>query len=442
MPKIISISLSPNVFPIDLVAARHMLGRLHEWREGEHLASLADAFSRYHGVSKDRVFSFNSGRSALLGALASLGIGEGDEVLLQSFTCNAVPNPVLWAGAMPIYVDVNEHTFTMDVADLERKITRRAKAIIIQHTFGLATDMDEILSVAKRHKLFVIEDCAHALGATYPASAAPSLRSYPCSAKHVACGTRGKKAGTMGDMAFFSFGRDKVISSVYGGMLLINNANLLGEVKERYEALQYPDNQWIRQQLRHPLSMDVFLRWYNFPFSNYGAGKFCLQAAQVTHYLSKAVHWKEKQGLRPSYFPSRLPNALAYLALTQFKRLDEFNAHRRALAQLYYDELCSLKTKNLKLKTLQDGHIYLRYPVRHPRAHEIIRAARNRGILLGDWYTNAIAPDDTQLKAMHYQEGSCPVAEGLARETFNLPTNPSMSERDAHRVVEFLRTAL
>lgn len=428
MPKIISISLSPNVFSVDIDAARRMLREPLHWQEGEYVHTLLGAFSSYYDVSEERFFSFNSGRSALLCALLSLGIGKGDEVLLQAFTCNAVPNPILWSGAMPIYVDAMQDTFSMDVSDLEKKITSRAKAIIVQHTFGLAVEMEAILSIAKRHGLFLIEDSAHALGAT-----------YCCRMRHENCEVEGRKVGTLGDMAFFSFGRDKVISSVYGGMLLVNNDSLIGEIDKRYKTIAYPSISWIGQQLRHPLLIDIFLRWYNIPLTNYGVGKLLLQGAQVTRYLSKAVHWKEKRGQKPHYFPRRLPNALAYLAFTQMKRLDEFNAHRRALAQLYYDELRLLKTKNYKLETLQKGHIYLRYPIRHPRAEEIIRKARKRGILLGDWYTSVVAPDDTNLGAMHYQKGSCPIAEQLTRETINLPTNPNMSQDDARRAVKFLQ---
>jgi len=121
MSKIISISLSPNVFPIDLDAAGRMLHESMNWQEGEHVRTLLDAFSSYYGVSEERFFSFNSGRSALLCALLSLGIGKGDEVLLQGFTCNAVPNPVLWSGATPIYVDVKENTFAVNLEDLKKK---------------------------------------------------------------------------------------------------------------------------------------------------------------------------------------------------------------------------------------------------------------------------------------------------------------------------------
>src|SRR5581483_4013141 len=113
----------------------------------------------------------------------------------QAFTCVAVPNSVLWTGAKAIYADIDE-TGNLDPKDLEKKITKKTKAVIIQHTFGIAANMDAIQKVLKGKKIILIEDCAHALGASY----------------------KGKKLGTFGEFAFFSFGRDKVISSVFGGM--------------------------------------------------------------------------------------------------------------------------------------------------------------------------------------------------------------------------------
>ena len=412
--KLISISLSPNVFPEDISAAKTMFSQPSALIHGADIARFQETFSRYLDVEKESVFLFNSGRSALVSLLKAFDINEGDEVLLQAFTCNAVPNPVLWVRATPVYVDVNAETYNIDVTDLEKKITPRAKAIIVQHTFGQTAPLKEILAIARERKLIVIEDCAHALGATHD----------------------GKLLGTFGDGAFFSFGRDKVISSVYGGAAILKLQTTNYKLQTIYNELPYPSVNWVKQQLRHPILMEKLLRWYNTPLTNYGIGKFLLQCSQATRFLSKAVHWKEKVGKKPDYFPARLPNALAHLALLQFERLDAFNSHRRELAEFYFREL---QTTNYKLQTLIDGHIYLRYPVRHPDAHEIIRRARKQGILLGDWYNSVVAPDDTNLENMQYKNGSCPTAERLTKETFNLPTNPNLSIDDAKRAVEFLK---
>lgn len=417
------------MFKEDRQAAKEMQKQKSQWQEGQYVELLRDNLAAYFEKGREEFTLYNSGRAALFIALQACGIGSGDEVLLQAFTCNAVPNPILWTGAKPVYVDVEEETYNMDVMDAEKKITPSTKAIIVQHTFGKPANLEQINALAKKHNLFVIEDCAHALGATLGS----------------------KKLGTLGDIAFFSFGRDKVISSVYGGALLANNKELEGKVRTLHTLLRYPDNKWIAQQLRHPLLMNWILKVYNIPFSNYGVGKVTLQALQASRVFSKAVHWKEKRGAKPEYFPKRLPSALAYLALTQFKRLDKFNAHRRQLAKLYHNGL--LKTKNVlssearvlrrqNLKTVENGHIYLRYPLQHKKAHNIIQALRKRGILVGDWYDSPVAPADSDLKAMGYREGTCPVAERLATQTFNLPTNPTLSIKQAEQLVNIVADML
>ena len=165
-------------------------------------------FKKYLGVKY--AISFNSGRSAFLAILNSLELKNDDEILLQAFTCNAVPNPIIWAGLKPVYVDCDEKTFNIDIEDLKRKITQKSKVVIVQHTFGLPAEMDEILEICQKNNLILIEDCAHSLGAEY----------------------KGKKVGTFGKAAFFSFSRDKVISSVYGGMVATNDDEF-GEKNKR-----------------------------------------------------------------------------------------------------------------------------------------------------------------------------------------------------------------
>ena len=130
-----------------------------------------------------QAFAFWKGRVALYAILESLGIGPGDEVILPGFTCVVVPNAVLYRGAMPVYVDIEGTAFTMDVRDIERKITSRTKAIIVQHTYGIPADMDGIKTIADRHGLPIIEDAPLAHGARY-------------------CG---KRVGLFGQLACFSF---------------------------------------------------------------------------------------------------------------------------------------------------------------------------------------------------------------------------------------------
>src|SRR3989344_5790674 len=89
--------------------------------------------------------------------LKSLHLKIGDEVIMQSFTCNAVVNPILWAGGKPMYTDIDE-TFNLDIQSLEKNITQNTKAIIVQNTFGIPARIDKILEIAKKHNILIIED--------------------------------------------------------------------------------------------------------------------------------------------------------------------------------------------------------------------------------------------------------------------------------------------
>ena len=173
-------------------------------------------------------------------------------------------------------------------------------------------------------------------------------------------------------------------------------------------------------------------------------GKIFLILSQWLHILSKAVSWGEKRGLKPDYFPRALPNALALMAQNQFNKLDTFNAHRKKIAEFYYKELANTKfilpARASQTGGPQKNGIFLRFSIQHPKAHEIIYEAWHKeNMLLGDWYTTPIAPDDTKLEEMKYNIGSCPNAESLSKTTLNLPTHINISMDDAQRILNFLK---
>ncbi|MFH1181185.1 MAG: aminotransferase class I/II-fold pyridoxal phosphate-dependent enzyme [bacterium] len=413
--KPISISLSPNTEKDDVFLALKLLFQPWKWKHYENGSrDIEVEFKKYLGVKY--ALAFNSGRSSLMVILDSLGLQKGDEVLLQAFTCNAVPNPVLWSGLKPVFVDAYERTFNIDIDDLKRKIGPRSRAVIVQHTFGKPAEMDEILEICRQNNLILIEDCAHSLGAIY----------------------KGKKVGTFGKIAFFSFSRDKVISSVYGGMVVTNDDGLAQKLNAYLSGIGFPSICWIFQQLLHP----VLMTWLIIPTYKY-FGKYLFVLFQELNILSKAVCWKEKRGLRPAYFPKRMPEALAILALSQFKKLERFNQHRKEIAKFYAENLGG---------QLDEGNVYLRFTIKHPKAHEIIKKAWKNNLLIGDWYTTPIAPDYSKLEKikygknlrlssenMGYKLGFCPKAEKLAKETLNLPTHINISKREAQKIVDFLR---
>lgn len=148
---------------------------------GPEVAAFEQEFAAYCGASE--CIALNSGTSALHLALLAAGVGPGDEVITVPFTFVASVAAVLYAGAIPVLVDIDPRSFTLDPAAIQKAITPRTKAILPVHLYGQPADMDPILEVARRHGLVVIEDAAQAHGAKY----------------------KGKPVGSMGDMACFSF---------------------------------------------------------------------------------------------------------------------------------------------------------------------------------------------------------------------------------------------
>jgi len=443
----ISISLSPNTEKDDIDLALKSILKPWHWKNGSTsspqdgstgspqeenaIEKLEKEFKNYLGAK--HAISFNSGRSAFLAILKSLNLNESNDVLLQAFTCNAAVNPILWAGLKPVYVDCDEKTFNIDTEDLKRKITHSTssgqapKVVVVQHTFGLPSEMDEILGICQKNNLILIEDCAHSLGANYQTG-----RSAPCNSLGI---KKSQKVGTFGKAAFFSFSRDKVISSVYGGIVVTNDDALAKKLREFQGKVDYPSNFWIFQQILHPILMNYLI----LPaYSLLRIGKTLLSVFQWLKILSKAVHWKEKRGRKPNYFPKRMPNALAILALNQFKKLKKLNQHRQEIANFYQNEL---RNTDFELP-INQKQIFLRFTIKHPKAHQVIKKSWQKNILIGDWYTTPIAPHDTKLDKIQYQFGSCPKAEKLSKETFNLPTHINISPKEAQKIITFLKQSL
>jgi len=406
----ISISLSPNVEEDDLRLTFKTLLRPGNYINGENIKKAEKELKNY--LNSQYCLSFNSGRSALMTILKSLNFSKGDEIIVQGFTCNATVNPILWNDLKPVFVDCNDN-FNLDKDKLKEKISSRTKAIIVQHTFGIPADIEVIQEICNENNLILIEDCAHSLGASY----------------------NGKKVGTFGDITFFSFSRDKVISSIYGGMATTNNSEIGKKLEKTYQEIEFPSSFWVFQQLIHPLLFEyLFLPLYDF----LKIGKVLLIIAQQLRIVSKAVHYREKKGEKPSYFPTKLPNALATLALNQIRKIDKFNKHRKEIVKIYQKEFSNTEFEFPVLEKAKDP-IYLRFPLIHFEAHQIITEAWDNNLLIGDWYRSPVAPYDTKLEKVHYEKGSCPNAEELSFLTLNLPTHINISKKSAKKIAQFIK---
>lgn len=179
-------------------------GFLSTWisSTGKYVTEFEDKFSDYCGVHYGVATS--NGTTALHLALVTLGIGKGDEVIVPDITFAATINAVLYTGATPVIVDIEEDGWCIDPDEIEKAITEKTKAIIPVHIYGQPCDMKRIMDIAKKNNLYVVEDCAEAHGAMFA----------------------GKKVGSFGDIGCFSFFGNKVITTGEGGMCITNNQEL------------------------------------------------------------------------------------------------------------------------------------------------------------------------------------------------------------------------
>lgn len=170
--------------------------------KGEYVNKFEESFANYIGVNY--ATGVCNGTVAVHLALLALGIGPGDEVIVPTFTYIASVNPIKQLGATPVFADSLDDTWQVDPDDVKKKISPATKAIMVVHLYGHPCDMDKIMQIAHENDLFVIEDCAEAIGSEY----------------------KGKKCGSFGDIAAFSFFGNKTITCGEGGMVLTNDPTL------------------------------------------------------------------------------------------------------------------------------------------------------------------------------------------------------------------------
>lgn len=413
MKRPIAISLSPNTQKDDVLLALKQLFKPVYWYDYTKTEELERKFASYFGKNY-KALALNSGRSALYLILKALDISYGDEVIIQALTCVAVPNSILWTGAKPVYADVGDD-FNLEPKDVDRKIDENTRAVIIQNSFGIPAKYDQIRRTInkKKNKIYLIEDCALSLGATY----------------------KGKKVGTLGDVSFFSFGRDKVISSVFGGIILCKNSKLYDSLKKLRDNLGYPGPLWLIQQLLHPIIFSLALPLYNAGFGKLGLGKILIYLSQKFMFITKAVYKEEESGKKPSHFPKKYPGALSVLALNQFSKLDKYNLHRQKIANYYFKILTN---KNFVLPMKMKGSIWVRFPLISEKTTDIYTKMKSMGILLGDWYKDCVVPV-RDLRIVNYERGSCKNAESKKGKILNMPTYPGFSLKDAKKLLNLIK---
>lgn len=311
---------------------------------------------------------YNSGTVTMEVALRMLGIGEGHEVITTPLSWVATANVVLTVGARPVFVDIDPVTRNIDAARIEAAITPRTRAILPVHLAGLPCDLDAIHAIAHVHGLRVIEDAAQAIGSTW----------------------RGKRVGSFGDYASFSFHPNKNATSIEGGCLVLP-----------------PDaDAALAERLRLQ-----------------GVVRSGLDGMDVDVVGGK----------------SNLTDVAARVGLGQMQRLPEFNARRRTLAQRYFELFDRAGTAGLGLELPvrdfenSNWHMFQVVLPAAARRAAFMQSMKDRGIGTGVHYPAMHL--FSLFRRLGWKEGDFPHAERVGRSIVSLPLFPAMEDADVRRVV-------
>ncbi len=385
-----------------LVALRYLVDPLH-LVQGSAITAYEQAFAEQTGVRY--AYSFCHGRVGLYSILRGLGIGAGDEVLLQVPTHIVVANAVRFTGAKPIYVDCCLDTYNMDLIQAEQRITPRTKALVLQHTFGIPVDLDAALNLTRRHGLALIEDCVHALGATYD----------------------GRPVGSFGHAAFFSSEETKTISTTMGGMVVTDDQALAARLAAFQQSCA--PQSW-RQAASYLLKL-VLYHWMTEPHVHQYT-RAIYEFFGKRNPLPQPTSDEETQGGRPAIYKQRLSNGQAALGLRQLRRLQSNVAHRRKTG-MAYSERFSEQGFPVPHPPAKAEPAFVRYPVwvHNP---EMTRRIAARYATIGTWFSSVLE-EATSPACGDYEMGSCPRAEEAAKHLINLPTNPRVNAQDVETII-------
>lgn len=212
---------APDITEAEIDAVAAVL-RTPQLSLGAKMIEFEAALGDYVGVP--HAVAVNSGTAGLHLCIRALGLGEGDEVIVPSFTFIAAANAIRYERASPIFVDVDAASLNISAIDIERAITPRTRAILVVHTFGRPADLRPIVKLARRHQLVLIEDACEAIGAEY----------------------EGRKVGSFGDAAVFAFYPNKQITTGEGGMIVTPSPELAARMRTLRNQGRRPDDGWFQ----------------------------------------------------------------------------------------------------------------------------------------------------------------------------------------------------
>jgi len=355
---------------------------------GNHVIRFENAMKDYLGVKN--VISCANGTDALVLALRACGLQAGDEVITSPFTFFATSETIASIGAIPVFVDINEFDFTIDVNKIEEKITKNTKAIIPIDIFGCPCDIDTINNIAQKYKLKVIDDAAQAIGAKY----------------------KNKMVGSLCDISCFSFYPTKNLGAFGDGGMITTNDDKLATILLALKEHGASSNGAKAREYLYGIKDEFITEVSITPGSLYNPYK----------YYNYIIGYN-----------SRLDAIQAAVLNIKLKYLDDFNYSRKMIADKYTKYLkdyviVPMPTPNVK-------SCYHQYAIRTEKKEELIEYLASKSIGSGSFYPIPLHLQKA-FESLGYCEGSLPVAEMVSTQTVCLPIFPELTDAEISEVIE------
>lgn len=372
------------------------------WTATKHLLTIGSRsdgprlkqyLKEYYGGSQVELYS--KGRGALSSAISAVAQGKNLGVAVNAMTCSVVVDAILYAGCTPVYVDLAKKSVNFGIDEL-MKVTNSSDTaigiVVVQNTLGVPADIQSIEDFARKEKMVIIEDLAHAVGGKY---------------------ADGRMMGKVGSFVVLSFARDKILDAISGGALIVRDENF--EINEPTAPVRLVDQ--VRDRL-YPI-----LAWFARLFYNLGFGRYFLALI----YRLKLVVRLASVPVDPN---QGMPMWQARLALGRLENLG-------AEVDARLDNTSQLRQKLSDLEILKSSNgIRLAFFVKH--RDEIIKRAENKGLLLNDtWYDVPVAPERIYRK-MQFEEEKYPNAMWVTQHIVNLPTRSDLKLSDLDKMARIL----
>lgn len=343
---------------------------------GPNVNQFEEEWASFIGVK--HAIGLNSATAALHIALLSFQFPKGKKVLLPSLTFASTACAVLYNGLIPVFVDSNPVTLSMDLEDMMRKYDRDCVAIMPVHYAGHPVPMDELMEFAKQKELRVIEDCAHTTGALY----------------------KGKPLGTWGDFGCYSFEEKKLMTTGDGGMIVSNNSDLVKDIKA--------------------------YRWVGIDKDNWKT------AQTYTHANKDAMHWFYE--INVLGYKYNMNDLSAAIGLAQIKKLDAMNERRSTIIRRYLDGLKTIDGIKPLLPFEPEKYVYQMFGIRSDKRDELMIYLKSNGIATGCHYT----PLTLQPLFKEYAN-DCGFIEKEADRFITLPLHADLTDDEVDYIIDKIK---